>query len=194
MAKGTIIIAEITDELTALREAVELRFGHAVTIPRDFNALANDIFNQKHETIAENTLKRLFGYSGGYETSRRFTLDVLAHYVGRKDWDDFCHNLRDNASSQVFDNDIVNVCSLSPGMRLELRWYPERRVVVEYQGDNNFVVMESVNAKLTVGDTFSCQSFLNNQPLTVTNLLHKNNDHPVNYICGKQGGITVKLI
>ena len=194
MLKGKININDITNELAALREAVQQRISRSMNISSDFDFLASDISNQTRERIAVNTLKRLWGYSNGYATSRRFTLNVLARYAGFNDWEDFYRNLHENAASQVFNADTVDVLNLNPGQRLELRWHPERRVVIEYQGDNNFVVLESVNAKLKAGDSFRCQAFVNGQPLTITNLLHEGNDHPVNYICGKQGGITVKLI
>ena len=64
-------------------------------------------------------------------------------------------------------------------------------MTIEYRGKNEYVVVDSHNAKLSVGDTFKCQGFVPGQPLVLNGVLHQGIDHPINYICGKQGGIKI---
>ena len=56
-----------------------------------------------------------------------------------------------------------------------------------------FKVLESKNSKLSKGDTFICERFVENSPLMLSNLIH-DNSNPVNYICGKRNGIKYQLI
>ncbi len=191
MVKETIIIAEVQESLNALKKQVEEKIGRTMRLPSDFNMLAIAVTDATSEHISTNTLKRLWGYIDSYSTSRRFTLNVLARYAGCRDWDDFCHNLSNTAASQIFDSHYIDSDTLQPGTRLTLRWHPERMVTIEYRGCNVYVVIESLNAKLTEGDTFKCQGFIPGQPLTINGLMHKGIDHPINYICGKQGGIKI---
>lgn len=191
MVKETIIVAEVEEALNALKKQVEEVAGRTMRLPSDFEYLTKAVEQKTRERISTNTLKRLWGYQEGYTTSRRFTLNVLARYAGYRDWDDFCHNLSDTASSQIFDTLYIDSDSLQPGARLTLRWHPRRVVTIEYRGSNEWVVVESLNSKLAVGDTFKCQGFVPGQPLVLNGVLHQGINHPINYICGKQGGVEV---
>jgi hypothetical protein len=56
-----------------------------------------------------------------------------------------------------------------------------------------FRVVKSLNSKLSENDTFICERIVENVPLTLSNLIHENGD-PVNYICGKRGGVKYQVI
>lgn len=56
-----------------------------------------------------------------------------------------------------------------------------------------FKVVESINSKLCKDDTFICERIIENSPLLLSNLIH-NNGEPVNYICGKKGGVKFQLL
>ena len=191
MVKETIIIAEVQESLNALKKQVEEKIGRTMRLPSDFNMLAIAVTDATSEHISTNTLKRLWGYIDSYSTSRRFTLNVLARYAGCRDWDDFCYNLSNTAASQIFDSHYIDSDTLRHGARLTLRWHPGRVVTLEYRGDNEYVVVASLRAKLAMGDTFKCQGFIPGQPLVINGLIHQGIDHPINYICGKQGGIKI---
>lgn len=193
MVKETIIVAEVEEALNALKKQVEDVAGRTMRLPSDFDVVAQVVADATGERISPNTLKRLWGYLDGYRTSRRFTLNVLARYAGHRDWDDFCRNLSNTAASQIFDSHYVDSDTLQAGARLTLRWHPGRVVTIEYRGSNEWVVMDSRNAKLAVGDTFKCQGFVQGQPLVLNGVLHQGIDHPVSYICGKQGGIEIEV-
>ncbi|MBR0024930.1 MAG: hypothetical protein IJP59_10055 [Muribaculaceae bacterium] len=192
MVKETIIVAEVEEALNALRKQVEDVAGRTMRLPSDFDVVAQVVADATGERISPNTLKRLWGYLDGYRTSRRFTLNVLARYAGHRDWDDFCRNLSNTAASQIFDSHYIDSDTLRHGARLTLRWHPGRVVTIEYRGNNEWVVMDSRNAKLAVGDTFKCQGFVPGQPLVLNGVLHQGIDHPISYICGKQGGIEIE--
>jgi hypothetical protein len=56
-----------------------------------------------------------------------------------------------------------------------------------------FKVIESRNSKLSADDIFICERIIENQPLILSNLIHENGD-PINYICGKKGGVKFQLM
>lgn len=49
---------------------------------------------------------------------------------------------------------------------------PNRQCVFRYLGNSKFVVVESKNSQLDVGDTFSCEAFIENEVLNVHKLSH----------------------
>ena len=57
--------------------------------PKDFNFLSEHIFEENHTRISPSTLKRIWGYLQNDNTPRSTSLNILANYVGYKDWDDF---------------------------------------------------------------------------------------------------------
>ena len=75
--------------LQLLREAVEKKVGKKMATPKDFNFLSEHIFEENHTRISPSTLKRIWGYLQNDNTPRSTSLNILANYVGYKDWDDF---------------------------------------------------------------------------------------------------------
>lgn len=76
-----------------LRRAVERTLGRKMQTNKDFDCLADSIYEKTHAKISTTTLKRLWGYLSEGVTPRRYTLDQLAHFVGYDDFDAFCASL-----------------------------------------------------------------------------------------------------
>ena len=183
-------------EVVQLRKDVEARFGMRPATPADFETLIAQIWLRLHENIALSTLERLWGYVSGAENTRRSTLNVLSRYVGFKDWDDYTDQLRaeEHDSSNPFIADGIHTEDLQPGQKLEVTWLPNRRCVFRYLGDMRFEVLESINSKLSAGDTFISTFFLTGQPLYMDHLILTGNN-TVSYVAGNNGGLqSVKLL
>lgn len=149
-------------EIAALRGEVERVFGTPLHTHADFVSLTEAIEVVLHEHISPTTLERVWGYSTRhYDTVSRRTLDVLARYAKRTNWDDFCRHLRKTAGteSDFFTDGILSAASLAIGTRLRLGWQPDRVCEVRYLGDYRFVVENATNGSLRVGDSFSCLQF-----------------------------------
>lgn len=52
--------------------------------------------------------------------------------------------------------------TLDIGQTLRLTWEPGQIVTLKYQGNDVFVVEESVNSKLRKGDAFICHQLVGN--------------------------------
>lgn len=77
------------DKLALLLESLEQRFGHKPQAPREFEKLSSLIHNITGESVSASTLKRLWGYDKNRCSPYRYTLDILARYVGYDGVQDF---------------------------------------------------------------------------------------------------------
>lgn len=181
-----------SSEVFELRKELERSLGKKLKTPADFEFCVGAIWEQLHQNISPTTLKRMWGYIEGADTTRLSTLNLLSHYLGYSDWDGFRRHLEENSESQ--SNEMINPTLLSSslhnGERVEIQWQPNRRCVLEYLGENSFVVIESEHSKLQKGNTFECLSFYLHHPLYIDNLVQGDNA-PVSFVVGKRDGLTV---
>lgn len=181
-----------SSEVFELRKELERSLGKKLKTPADFEFCVGAIWERLHQNISPTTLKRMWGYIEGADTTRLSTLNLLSHYLGYSDWDDFRRHLEENSESQ--SNEMINSTLLSSslhnGERVEIQWQPNRRCVLEYLGENSFVVIESEHSKLQKGNTFECLSFYLHHPLYIDNLVQGDNA-PVSFVVGKRDGLTV---
>lgn len=178
-------------DYTRLRTLIEKSVGRVMHTPRDFEFLSVCIYNQTKTHISSTTLKRFWGYlkEGVGQTPRVFTLDVLSRLAGYKDWETFINTSSDLTESEFINSESLHTDALCRGDLLRLLWAPDRDVTIRYEGLNMFTVIASVNSKLTLGDTFHCNLFINGEPLHLYCLVHEGGV-PTNYICGRIHGIT----
>ncbi|MBO5866079.1 MAG: hypothetical protein J6Q73_08550 [Bacteroidaceae bacterium] len=186
-----------TDELLTekLKEYVENVAGFRMCTPKDFENLAQKVFNETGSLLSPTTLKRLWGYLHEGQQPRLSTLNILSKYIGYVDYGTFSkfQQLGGDCESDFLTNDCLHTKSLLKGDKIRLMWQPDRCVTIQYIGHCMFKVTESKNSKLSLNDIFICERFVDNQPLTLSNLIHEGGD-PMNYICGKKGGVKYQLI
>ena len=177
-----------------LRERIESVAGRTMNSPRDFDFLAMRILDNTGSYIASVTLKRFWGYlgKGKQRAPFRHTLNILAQYAGYINYSVFCEHLDTDIESDFLPNDSLQTSSLQKGSFVEIMWQPDRRVTVQYEGLDMFKVVESVNSKLSVGDTFFLTMIIDGEPLYLRCLVH-NGASPTNYVCGRLGGVKYKL-
>ena len=157
-------------QIKALLVAVDRTFGHPACTPADFVALSDSILSTTKEYLSDSTLKRLYKPTIGYDTVSERTLNVLARYIGRNHFDDFCDYLSKNGEAEsdiVQARDSVISTDLEPGESIRFSWLPDRICTAKYLGNNLFEVTESINASIRPGETFSCLSFTVGRPLYV---------------------------
>lgn len=179
-----------------LREAVEERAGCRMHTPRDFDFLANRISDSIHTQLSPTTLKRFWGYldKQNPHTPRLFTLNSLAVYIGYENFDDFQKDISPSKSQSGFIlDDFIYTSQLNIGDCIRLTWEPDRIVTIRFMGLDMHIVEESINSKLSKGDTFCCGHFIANRPLCLTRLVH-NGSAPSNYVCGSDTGIQFSVL
>lgn len=183
---------EQNDTYRVLQEKVEIMAKRKMVTPRDFDYLSTRIFDKTKIYVAPITLKKFWGYLGEKYRQKpyRNTLNILAVYAGYTSIEAFVNSLSDTGlnNSEVLHGPSLQTASLNKGAMLELKWSPDRCIKIRYEGYDMFRVVEAVNSKLTVGDTFLCYQFIEQQPLYLHCLVHCNGE-PTGYVCGKEGGI-----
>ena len=177
-------------DILRLREMVEESVSRKMKTPADFQFLTGVIQERCKETLGVTTLKRIWGYVDGYDTTRYSTLSILARCVGFLDWDDFVANhSRSGESSNLVLGRALYPNDLSVGGCLTITWAPDRRVLIEHLGNGTFEVLHSENSKLKPGDSFHCSCFIIGEPLYLDNFVRDNNP-PTLFVVGNKGGLT----
>lgn len=179
----------------ALCEAVEQKSGKRMQTPMDFEWLEEKIENKLKEQVSASTLMRVWGYRRGVST-RQTTLDILARFLGYADYVTFCQwapTADDGPQSDEVISHHLLTSDLQTGQQVELTWQPGRRCVVELLEGKCFWVVEAEQTKLSVGDTFECDIFIEGEPLYMSRLVHEGRK-PMVYVAGKKDGIRFELI
>jgi len=183
------------NDILLLRSMVEESVSRKIKTPADFQFLTGVIQERCKETLGVTTLKRIWGYVDGYDSTRYSTLSILARCVGFRDWDDFLenHGLSSDSSKLVIGRALYP-SNISTNGYARITWSPDRRVLLQHLGNGNFKVEKSENSKLKTGDTFHCTCFVVGEPLYLDNFVRGNNP-PTLFVVGNKGGLTnVELV
>jgi hypothetical protein len=181
-----------------LRSLVEQRFGKKVLVSSDFAELSARILADVGIYLAPITLRRFWtdkSCACYNVVPRRSTLNVLSQYAGCGNWDSFAGTGNAawlNSSDYILKADLP-ATEVLQGTVLELTWIPDRFVRIISLGDCMFRVQESRNSKLSVGDTFRTELFMEGEPLLLTNLIHEGMS-PMKYLCGRVDGIRYRIV
>lgn len=175
-------------EISELKQQIEESIGRKMKTSADFTFLSGAIWERIHENLSASTLKRLWGYVDGADTTRNSTLEILSKFLGFKDWDNFLEHIsQDNGSEQV-RNLHIKTDDLTVGDLVSVSWKPNRRCTFRYLGDYRFVVEQAENSKLKAGNTFRCALFILVEPLYLNDLVQGDNP-PVAFVFGNKDGL-----
>ena len=183
---------EQVPELQSLLSAVEKKYGAPLQSTNDFNVLAAILKFEGRETLSSSTLKRLWNYVSQETTPRRATLDVLARFVGYKDFKDYRLSLLGSAtdSSAFLDVSILTADEVEQNGKVTIGWEPNRVVRLRKVGDSLFEVEESINSKLREGDRLQCSCFFTGLPLIIPSV-QRGEDRLPSFIAGKSTGLNL---
>ncbi len=146
-------------QIAVLKGLVEEKAGKKMKTHNDFLELADSIEKAVHEHISESTLERVWGYSTRhYDTVSERTLNVMAKYAGKKDWDSFFNSLKDatGEESGFMGGYAVESDVLVPGTMVKIGWQPNRICIIRYLGNNQWIADECHNSSMKEGDMFTC--------------------------------------
>ena len=186
----------IEDIYGALRGAVEKTVGREMKTTSDFDHLAASLFETTKVSISAMTLKRFWGYLGekNMRQPRLSTLNVLALYVGYTDWMTYYKqsSAATGVESDFLKNHSLATNSLAKGTLIRLMWHPDRVVTIRHEGYEVFIVVESMNSKLSVGDTFRCGLIVEGEPMHLAGLIHEGGEQ-MSYVCGRKNGVKFRI-
>lgn len=179
-------------ELSELRNRIETMYGKQLLTTTDFEEFSVMLKRKHNAEISSSTLKRLWGYVSDVHKPRTTTLNILAQYVGFKDYADFIMHLKSDVShnSSFFHCEQITSASLAVGDVIEVGWSPNRILHLLYCGDSIYEVREAVNSKLAVGDRFLTGCFIMSQPLYIP-YVERNGEHLPAFVAGRNTGLSV---
>lgn len=172
---------------------IEKHVQRAMKTHRDFVWLSQEILNSMKEYVSATTLKRLWGHQRDYNHPSLYTLNFLSRYLGYSDYNAFQNGDLDNCMSSNILTGCYMTANLTKDDCLRLSWQPDRHMLVRYLDNDLFEVYEACNCKISVGDTFKSQAFVEGETLTLGGLIHENKG-PFVYVIGKLGGVSISPV
>lgn len=179
-------------EIQELLQRVEKTYGEKLSVSSDYFCLYTDIKQKMKANISFSTLKRIYGYVPYSSSPRIATLNVLARYIGERDFDSFCEKLKKENFNQshFFTSENIQSCELPTGQTLEIAWAPNRYLRLMHLGNSRFRVTESRNSQIQIEDVFCASEFILGMPLFLHDLEREGLDQHM-FIAGKKGGLTL---
>lgn len=148
-------------------QLMKRKSGSELRQPSDCEILSLDIESKTGVRIGATTLKRLVGFAQDERNPHISTLDAIARYLGYAHWDELS-KIEDSGNSDfnIFSEEIRS-STLKKGDKVQVSYLPDRLITFEYQEANHYLVTESLNSKLKVGDEVEIQNFILHHPLLV---------------------------
>lgn len=175
-------------------ELLKEKSGNQLRQPSDCENLSLDIESKTRVRIGATTLKRLLGFAHDERTPHASTLNAIAHYLGYAHWEELLLiEDKGNSGFSTSDEEIRSV-ELQPDVHVEITYLPDRRVVMQYLGNQRYRIVESENSKLQKGDELEIQNFVLHHPLLVLNVLREG-ESLGQFTAGRVSGLTsVKVL
>ncbi len=170
-------------------ELLKRKSENGLRLPSDCELLSLDIYSKTGVRIGATTLKRLLGFAQDERQPHTSTLDAIACYLGYAHWDELAKI--ENEGNSDFNNfsDELRSDSLQRGDSVQVTYLPNRQLLFEYQGNDRFLVVESLNSKLRVGDEVEIQNFILHHPLLVAQVW-RDGDSLGQYTAGRVSGLS----
>ena len=175
-------------------EMLKRKSGSDLRQPSDCEILSLDIESKTGVRIGTTTLKRLVGFAQDERTPHTSTLDAIARYLGYAHWDELS-KIEDNGNSDFeTPDDEVRSADLQTGACVEITYLPDRRLILEYLGNNRYQVTASENSKLQKGDEVEILNFVLHHPLLVVNVW-RDGESLGQFTAGRVSGLSsIKLL
>ncbi len=166
------------------------RFNSPLQYPQQCEALALAIHEATGQTLGTTTLKRMMGFVNGPATPRPSSLDIVARYLGYPDYSLLAKDIGEDADISDFKAmESLDSADLEVGELIRITYQPNRMLVLQYLGDNKYMVNESRGSKLLEGDRLMIAGFYIGFELLVSDV-ERGGCHLGSYQAAKQGGLT----
>lgn len=184
-----------TPEIEELKSLVEKKNKKILSTTTDFEEFSIKLKRTLSKEISSSTLKRIWGYVNDRHKTRKYTLDILANYIGHENYDDFVAWLKTSTryNSSFFNACQILSCELETGQLIEIGWRPNRLLRLRYLGSSNYEVVEARNSKLMAGDRFTTGCFIKGQPLLLP-FIDRNGMRLSSFVAGRNNGLNMLVI
>lgn len=179
-----------------IRDMIQARFGREVKYSQDCEALSENIYEVTSQRLGVTTLKRMFGFTSAAVMPRESTMDIIACYLGYEGgYRALASALGPDTEISMFEHiDTIDLAELSVGTRLQVTYYPDRRIIMTYLGCSQFEIDTSNGSKLAKNDIITIANLSVGFDLLVSKVIRNGVDLG-SYRAAKSGGlISIDLI
>lgn len=138
-----------------------------VTTKAGSEFLRNDIESKTGEALSLNTIKRLTGILPYTSNPREITLDIVARYLGYKDYNILQATINNNISDFNTLPNFIDLKLQPIGKEILIKWEPGRIIKIRHTGEGVYQVEGSVNCKLLKGDMLTLSQIAEGFPFMV---------------------------
>lgn len=155
--------------------------------------MAHEMNNSFKASVSPNTLKRAFGVIKSSSTTSKYTLNLIARYVGFSSWENFIKEEPSNSST--FNNlNILSLDTIEVGQSVKFTYPPNRVVIIKCIEHQKFCVTQSLNSKIKEGDIVIASQIITRHPFHITSII-RNNTKLGSFSAGIHEGIdSIELI
>lgn len=147
--------------------------GLQLTGSYDCVPLLQAIYAETQKMLGLSTLKRLLGFYTDSRNPHQSTLDIIAQYLGYRNWEYLEKRQAPYESFFASDLQHVDVSSLAEGAIVTICYHPSRRLVLRHLQGVECEVVKCVGSKLHIGDTVQIFEIVPGFPLLVKNVERK---------------------
>ncbi len=170
-----------------IKEMLEKRAGYEIRYPSDCERLVYEIADATRQHIGVTTLKRLFGFVKGTSAPRLSTLDILARFLGYRNYDHLLLSLDPDKETALSPIRQIQAAEIAPGSRLRIA-YNHGSLSLECCGECLFRIEQSADSHLRTDDVATIRSFRVSYPLFIHQILREGTKLPA-YVAAKVSGI-----
>lgn len=177
-----MILNAFVRDLLARKSGLRLYDGASLHL------LIDKIFEQEHECISLNTMKRLMGQIRDEREPHPSTLNIIAHYLGFENWEVLVEATR-HINSDFNKCKTLASFSVPEGALVEYTYLPDRKVTLRHQTGSTYVVERNENSKLREGDVVEVGIFIVKLPLLFSKVV-RDGQSLGSYTAGLLTGLT----
>lgn len=160
-----------------------------VTTKAGAEFLRNDIEARIGEALSLNTIKRLTGILPYNCEPREVTLDIIARYLGYRDYNQLQLAIQNKISDFNTLSSFIDLKSQPLGKEIVIKWNPRRILNIRHLGQGVYRVEQSINSKLLTGDELKLSQIAEGFPFIVKEVVREG--RPIgNYTAAQTEGVS----
>lgn len=167
------------------------KYGENLEYSHQFEGLVASIQKETGERLSVNTLKRLFGLITQRVTPRRYTMDIIAQYIGYPNYELLLKDLGEESDISIFAPvESIEPENLETGDQVQVTYEPNRILLMTFTGEDKFLINEVSGSKnLLKGDTLRISQMVVGHPLIVIDVIREGKSLG-KYIAARNYGLT----
>lgn len=152
---------------------VREKYGADLEYSTQFDGLVASIEKETGQKLSVNTLKRLFGVINSKVTPRRYTMDVIAQYIGYPNYELLLKDIGEESDISIFaPKETLEPENLEIGDQVQISYDPNRVIVMSFMGEDKFLINEVAGSKnLLKGDILRIAQMAVGHPLIVIDVI-----------------------